>query len=996
MKRIVALALLLHGVLAVQLCAQQTAQPADSKGKDFWFAFLPNIHNDDNEIDNNPFLRIQHQLYVYVVASEPTTGTISFRDANGIVTDVPFTITDPSKIYSYSRLFRDIELEGYNRRGNIGGSDATLRQVKPNHVHVTASKDVSVYALNQAYKTSDAFMVLPTDALGLDYCIMSYRTSRNLAPGGTTPSQFAVVATEDSTEITILPSVAITPDTEVLPRVVTLDQGESYLVQAERSVPGRSDVTGSIVRSNKPVAVFGGHQRALLPLEAADSLSSRDHLIEQMNPIATWGRRSFITPLAIPSKENGNGYDIFRVVSAFDSTNVFVAEELVAVLQKGEFYEGRVDGAKEVRTSRPTLTAQFKKSSTGQLQDKEELGDPLMMLVTPPEQFMDSYRFITIQAVLPVLGPFGNIIENTVYVEQYLNVVIPTSAIPSLILDGKPVSAREFLPIGSTLYSYATLKMADGAHDISASDPFGIYVYGYGVANSYGYIGGMAFRVLDVNAPVVSTISACGGATGIATDSLLGDSKLAVWEVVPGTEQNVTVGMPAPGSSRPILNFAISLIDKYRDGEVTIRIEDNSELVTTTRLFIPGFTVNVVGQGATPLLKEEGVVLPLRNQRCDTVYLENYGGYTQTISNLRFKNGLAIQPISLPLILPAGSRYPVVFCPQYPDKGIYYDTLIIEDSCLKRPVLAQLIDVRNDEILPSIEKNTSDCDTARVLQISELDPADSGLETVVIDQGSLINCTANIEELGVLRSRIRVGVLDPFQDAFYTVIARDSMMNTLTFTDTIPGFTVSIGSVRGSQRKINLGEVLLTQRGCYSIALQNYGVTTKTFSHVYITGNIRFSLPQSQFPIILNPGEEKNLEVCYEPGIRSETSDTDSLIFPFECTPVICAVSAEAKEVVLTGNSRCSVPVETKVGSINKLLVAPLPALDMLTVVAPQAGTNITVELLTINGIRVFSETYSGNKTNALELNVSDVAPGVYVCTWVDNHQSFTSMVHIY
>lgn len=45
------------------------------------------------------------------------------------------------------------------------------------------------------------------------------------------------------------------------------------------------DLTGTYIQSTKPVAVFSGNIRASIP----PSSRTRDHLVEQMIPVHTWG-----------------------------------------------------------------------------------------------------------------------------------------------------------------------------------------------------------------------------------------------------------------------------------------------------------------------------------------------------------------------------------------------------------------------------------------------------------------------------------------------------------------------------------------------------------------------------------------------------------------------------------------------------------------------------------------------------------------------------------
>ena len=68
-------------------------------------------------------------------------------------------------------------------------------------IHVTAGADVSVYGLNRIKFTTDAFLGLPTDALGTEYRVISYDALD--AP------EAAVVATAEHTTVTITPSVPL-------------------------------------------------------------------------------------------------------------------------------------------------------------------------------------------------------------------------------------------------------------------------------------------------------------------------------------------------------------------------------------------------------------------------------------------------------------------------------------------------------------------------------------------------------------------------------------------------------------------------------------------------------------------------------------------------------------------------------------------------------------------------------------------------------------------
>jgi len=473
---------------SVSTVAQPTA--ITTKGKDFWLTFIPNFHQNNTATDS---------LFIYIVAEVPTGGSISYRDKVGVIRQKTFQITDPTVVYSFSIGWRNFELVGFNQNSTIVNNNQT-EDIASQNFHVIADQEIGVYALSQATTTSDAFVVLPTKVLGQEYYVLAYNSdgkgngSSGIA-GPSTPSQFAVLATEDNTTITITPKTA-TYNYGLSPQTITLNQGESYLVQAKITAQNlRSDLTGSHVTSTKPIAVFAGQQRATVPIEFADTLLSRDCLIEQMPPVRAWGKNAFLTPYPLPADAASNGYDVYRILAAYDSTQVFIdGISLRSYLNAGGEYTGGILKAQTITANKPILVAHFKKSAGGNPTPSgaSPLSDPFMLIIPPKEQFLKSYRFYNVQAY-DSRNPAG------VYVEQYITVVAPTSTLSTIKLDGKPVDVTKFVPIPpSNEYSYAWLGgkngadgMTEGAHTIAADEPIGIYIYGYGEANSYGYAGGM-------------------------------------------------------------------------------------------------------------------------------------------------------------------------------------------------------------------------------------------------------------------------------------------------------------------------------------------------------------------------------------------------------------------------------------------------------------------------------------------------------------------------
>lgn len=480
-----------------------SGQSLSNKGRNFLLTFPPNYHNNYNSAT----LRFRDSLQIYIVAEGQTFCSISYRNRTGKLFTDTFSIAKAGNIYTFRVPAVGFELEGFNQSGTL--TDNNQNEVTaPQSFRITADGDVTVFALSQAETTSDAAMILPVSALGLRYVAACYNSDGKLdyqynLTGQSTPSQFAIVASEDSTHITIRPSVA-THRFGKASQNIFLHSGDAYLVQAWVASDNiRGDLTGTEIIADKPIAVFGGQQRATLPIESAENLFSRDMLFEQIPPIESWGKLHIVSPFAQSANQTSIGSDIYRVVAAYDNTEIFINGAKSAILNKGQKYDAPLNAPAVINTTQPTIVAEYKKSA-GDAANSSRVGDPLMIIVPPREQYLTAYRCMNIQAYSPLNGASKP--DTAVYSEHYISIVIPKRAVNSLQIDGKPADISKLQRV-STSYSAGLCtemlagwtRVGAGAHTITADEPFALMIYGYGLANSYGYTGGIS---LNKNADV--------------------------------------------------------------------------------------------------------------------------------------------------------------------------------------------------------------------------------------------------------------------------------------------------------------------------------------------------------------------------------------------------------------------------------------------------------------------------------------------------------------
>lgn len=844
----------------------------DSRGTEFWLTFLPNYHN------NPP--PSQDSLYIFITAEQPASGQIEYFDIDGRRYTRNFSI-GKDEFFIFSLSHWQFELQGLTSPSHNHINEGTPQdeQQAPQVFHITSSTDITVYGLSQAETTSDAFIGLPADVLGQEYIIMSHNAISSASSGNyDTPSQFAIVATEDNTSVTITPSTPTSRNATGAPKTVTLDRGIAYLVQTPRNAV--SDLTGTGISSDKPVAVFSGHQRTKIPA----SFSSRDHLVEQLTPIPSWGGSAFITPYPLAAGANPTLYDRYRVLAAFDDTEVYIDGVLNRTLGAREFFEADVTKAQWITATGPIMVAQFKKSSN-EGAGVDNSGDPFMIVNSPVEQYLTRYHCFNVDAQegsrQDIYGP-----------EQFLTIIVPTDSIATVRLNGVPVPPERFQPLSITSYSYTgRLQVQTGINTVEANVGIGVYVYGYGFANSYGYIGGMKYDTIytfdppDIIPPLVLGAPLCDSLAGGVYDTLAFDRGIRSVNI--SAIDNVTASVDPIVAPARSVQFRARLADPYMDGSFTVNTRDSADMHREQPMTIPGFTLRARLAAGNAEIPSTEARVRIGQTTCATIEITNYGSYTQTINETDFNSSLFAISTALPLTIAPGQTRSIRVCFTSPGSGIFPDTMRIGNNCLLRPIMA----LNFTAFAPLSAHTDVDCETLRgVFYDTSAVPLNITSAEILTD--SLQNLDIVVEPFSPGADSIifRASLRDPFRDGIGSIVARngDGIQGWENFA--IPGFTVHPNP--GTSLPASLGDTVRIKKTlCFPLELTNYGrfpQTVDTFSFAGASPEFSVTPPTVTIP----PGGRVTVQVCFYSEERG--TFTDSLFIGNDC------VSRTAAAVTVT------------------------------------------------------------------------------------------------
>jgi gliding motility-associated-like protein len=411
---------------------ESLAQNQSSKtGKEFWVGFMENsstpLRLELHITTSNPSI-IQIQV--------PVLGNINFSLASSKDTIINLPI-----VQTY-----------------VMGSENVVKR----GVYIKSSEAIQVIALNNAPFSSDAVSITPLEYIpkGGRYIINTFRGSLAF------PSQFMVVASEDSTLIEITPA-AITRLNKpaATPFTVMLMRGDVYQVQSGDS----SSMSGTKIRvanGCKKVVVYSGARCSQVNYNAG--CSGCDHLWSQELPTNTWGKE-FVT---LPVHEMNNGF-VISITASKDNTNILVNGIFVVTLNEAEnqIINYNSNNVQCITASEPVSVNQLIKS--GECNGHpQSLSDPSMFKLIPSEQWVKEVFFR-----MPTTNNLGN---------RFLAVL--SQNLSDILINGIPLNTQTGVVIRNACAGkeFATLSIPpNSSFRLRSKNPFYAYVYAYGNAESY-------------------------------------------------------------------------------------------------------------------------------------------------------------------------------------------------------------------------------------------------------------------------------------------------------------------------------------------------------------------------------------------------------------------------------------------------------------------------------------------------------------------------------
>ncbi|MEJ5285641.1 MAG: hypothetical protein CH6_3373 [Candidatus Kapaibacterium sp.] len=538
-------------------------QYSSYEGTHFYVGFM------QNEIEIDPRYGGLH-LKLYIFPSSTADITVIFPNDSTVF----YPNVSPTK-----NLEIDVPIVYENYESEV---------VRKKAVEIISTNPILVYGFSTQYLTSDAYTAIPVEKWGKEYVILSYPNDQYTTPTDVyldpldslyrkTPrqSEFLILAAYDSTSITFYPRSITEKGAQVnYPKNIMLHKGQTYLVKSFPFVKGYGDLSGTLVRGDRPFGVISGHVRTAIPQNLVPKWDSKNHICEMLMPTVSWGRE-FIT---VPFGTSSFG-DLIKITSYFSNTTVTaISSSGTQTYVLNSNYDvleiPYVSEPVKWISDKPIQMAQFIMHS-GTDWDSPNY-DPAMTLIPPIEQFVNNVTFQTPANITWNPGQF---------VAHFVNIIGTIDALTETYLNSTRIvdltNNTYIFRLFNDTYFWANIQIPYGKYQIRANKgKISGVVYGVGLADAYSLVLGSSLvnpYIGDSIPPSLTYSANCDILYGYFYEPLVEpNTGIKYIYVISDSTFNFTYFLDTITDTTTYANFNAKVVDPYKRANIVIEVRDKN------------------------------------------------------------------------------------------------------------------------------------------------------------------------------------------------------------------------------------------------------------------------------------------------------------------------------------------------------------------------------------------------------------------------------------
>jgi hypothetical protein len=455
------------------------------------------VTRDGQSFDATKFGRIAAAGAANTWAPVPATGVPAGKVA------VLFLSDDPASVNGGNPLTCPVapalrQNEGTAIAGSGSGPNVTGRGKA---WHIVADAPITAYDIlpfggASSYLPS-AELLFPTTAWGTNYFgIVPQR-------GTSAPQWGQVVAAEDGTSVTVLPSVNLPAGTNV--NAATKNVQATYTLNAGEYIQWQetNEMSGTVFQSTKPISFFGGQGYDCYS-SATSSGGGCDSAHQQVPQVSAFGSEYAVAPYTTRRKDLAPESIRYRFVGAVAGTTLTYspavpsAPTTIGVGQVVDFETALPFVVKAQDNNHPFFIGQVMTGCSVTSGSRgNSLGDEEYVNVLAPAQFLTKYVFFSD----PTYKTTNLVVTRRKVGGSFADVNLDCAG---TLKNWKPLGATgdyEYTDVDLIREGVKNGSCDNGPHTADSAKPFGITVWGLDYYSSYAYPAGG--NVAPINTVIV-------------------------------------------------------------------------------------------------------------------------------------------------------------------------------------------------------------------------------------------------------------------------------------------------------------------------------------------------------------------------------------------------------------------------------------------------------------------------------------------------------------
>ncbi|MBS2213833.1 T9SS type B sorting domain-containing protein [Carboxylicivirga mesophila] len=275
-------------------------------GKEFWFVA--------------PDVTYQH-------GDEP----IVFR-ITALNTDANVTVSMPA---DGGRVIQNIRVRANTQERIDLDKDAVENhpsdRVNNKGILITSDADITAYYEVANGVNPDKFTLKGHNALGIEFFVPSQNTYRNKPHNQIADEKVDIVATEDNTTVTIIPTEAVVGHAANVPYTIKLNRGQTYCIENQNDWSPASSLAGTYISADKKIAVTISDDSVW----QGPGFGPYDLIGDQLIPTAVIGT-NYIAVNTNPDNRTINKVYVLATQDDTYITLIYQSQRMVKRLNKGE------------------------------------------------------------------------------------------------------------------------------------------------------------------------------------------------------------------------------------------------------------------------------------------------------------------------------------------------------------------------------------------------------------------------------------------------------------------------------------------------------------------------------------------------------------------------------------------------------------------------------------------------------------------------------------